>query len=104
MPCDSLIYNSVDFSSAKNHEGLLEEALRNKGYTVYRSGDSIRFYDNRTGVDGTYRAGSFSVTDGFNVDSIKQEFGRVVVKAAAKKFGWTVKEEPNGKMKVSKRA
>lgn len=105
MPCDTIQYNQILFESAVGHEDILAEALRELGFTVHQFGKSLNFY--KSGVSGTYSNGRFSTTNSaedLNVDQIKQSFGRNVVKAAAKKFGWAVKTQPNGKIKLTKRA
>ncbi len=98
--------NTIEFSSAKNFEPLLAEALRAMGYAILPQGNSgavLRFRDPETGSWCTFQNGQFSVPQGFDVDAVKQEFSKVVVRTAALKYGWTVKQDGN-KMKVSKRA
>lgn len=102
MPCDSIVINNIDFEAAKNHIDLLAESMRALGYTVTKVGNTLSFYG--SGFSGTYSSGKFRVQEGFEsrVDAIKQSFGKTVVRAAAKKFGWTVSEK-NGKMQMRKR-
>lgn len=105
MPCDSVILNQISFDTASGHEDILAEALRELGYTVHQYGKSLNFY--KAGVSGTYSNGQFSTAnsaEALNVDQIKQSFGRNVVKTAARKFGWSYKEQPNGKIKLTRRA
>lgn len=102
MPCDQIQYQSVNFELAKNHEDLLAEALRAAGYTVNVYGKSIQF--SRNGVSGSYSNGCFQTTGGdFDVDEVKRHFGKSVVKHAAKKYGWSLVTDKNGKMKLRKR-
>lgn len=97
---------SIDFSSAKNHEDLLAEALRAAGYnvsvygkTIY--GKTIQF--SKGSVSGSYSNGRFSATEGFDVDEVKRNFGKQALKAAGRKFGWDLITDPSGKMKLRKR-
>ncbi len=95
MPCDSVVLNQVDFTSAKGFEPLLKEALTTMGYRLLTGSDVIRFRDLETGTWCSFQNGTFTVPEGFDVDAVKQEFSKVVVKTAAKKFGWPLKENGN---------
>jgi hypothetical protein len=102
MPCDQIVFQSVDFAMAKGHEDLLSDALRDRGYTVTNSNGVIIF---RKGyVSGTYSGGKFTHngSDDFDVDGIKKSFATRVVHKAAKKYGWAVVEK-GGKMQLRKR-
>lgn len=101
MPCDMVQVNTLDFSTAKGHEDILAEALRALGYTVQQSGKSLSFY--KTGVSGTYSNGTFRTQNStIDLDAVKQQFSRTVVKTAARKFGWQFTEKA-GKIQLRKR-
>ena len=90
-----------DFTKAAGHEDLLTDALNELGYSATRSGSVISFYGH--GVSGTYSAGRFNTRgDDFNVDAVKQKFGKHVVKKAAKQFGWKFVEKGNHKYQIIK--
>ena len=101
MPCDMLQIQSIDFTSAKNHEDVLADALRALGYSVQVYGKQIQFQGN--GVSGSYSNGQFRATDGFDADAVKREFGKKAVQKAAKRFGWDLVTAKDGKMKLRKR-
>jgi hypothetical protein len=88
---------SVDFAAAQNHIDVLADAMRELNYNVVVSADqkSLRF--SRYGTSGTYSNGRFtSYGDSqIEVDQIKQKFAAGCVRKAAKKLGWTVKQDGN---------
>jgi hypothetical protein len=104
MPCDRIVINSIEFETAKDHEDVLAAALRELGYTVVQTGKTLSFYKNS--VNGTYARGQFSVQAGmrFDVNEVKFQYGKTVVKTAAKKFGWSFTEKAGGKIQIRKRA
>lgn len=95
MPCDQVIRQSIDFQRAQGHEALLEEALRLQGYEVTRQGAEIRFAGH--GINGTYRNGQFETSGAsrMNVDAVKREFGKQVVKKACRQYGWKFVDKGN---------
>ena len=107
MPCDSIIRNSINFENAKGHEDILADALRELGYSAAQYDNGvIRFFGH--GHSGTYANGQFNTTENrysrkFDVDQVKQAFGRNTVKAACRKFGWTMKETEPNKFKITRR-
>ena len=100
MPCDQVVYQSVDFAMAKGHEDILAEAMRDAGYTVSQYDGMISF--RKGSVSGSYSGGKFTTAGDFDADQIKKSFGTKVVHRAAKQYGWAVVEK-NGKMQLRKR-
>lgn len=103
MPCDLIQRQSISFKNAVGHEELLAEALRTLGYHVTVRGQNIYF--EKEGVSGTYRYGNFEhdADQLLDVDAIKVEFSKNVVRKSAKQYGWSVEDLPNNKMRVKKR-
>jgi hypothetical protein len=93
VPCDSIVRCSISFRNAVGHIDLLAAALTKLGYRVVRQGDTLRFDGH--GVIGTYANGEFQ-TSGyaqFDVDEVKKEFGKQVVRKSARQYGWDVTED-----------
>lgn len=85
---------------------LLVDALKEEGYTATRVVNEIRFSNSE--CSGVYRNGRFETRRSsggapMDIDSIKQNFSKQVVKKAAKQFGWTVKETGKNKFEIRKR-
>ena len=83
---------------------LLENALTNLGFEVHRRGDAVTFTkgDYYNQVSGRFANGELKVdTTGrqqgrFDVNELKREYSREVVKSSAQRFGWALKEKsPN---------
>lgn len=107
MPCDSIIQNTVVFQEGEKQLDMLEEALREQGYSVTREGNTLSFYGK--GHSGTYADGKFDVESSaygrsFDVDAVKRSFSKACVKKAARSYGWTVVDKGNNKFEIRKRA
>lgn len=101
--CDLVIRNSVSFEAATGHEAILADAMRELGYNVQQTGNTLQF--SGKGLGGTYANGKFTTTsrgESLNVDEVKRSFAGQAVRAAAKKFGWTVKQV-GSKLTVTRR-
>lgn len=86
MPCDTVNTVTVDFGKADPK--LLADAM-------------AKLYP---GLSYTLRKGKLTYTDWRNVDeaAVRQEMGRATVKAQAKRFGWSVQEQKDGKLLLQK--
>lgn len=86
MPCDSVRTTTVDLS--KVNPDVLKAAMDALGigsYTVVKGKVSFVDYSGR-------------VTE----QRIKQEYSKQVVLSQAKRFGWAVKTQPDGKLLIQK--
>lgn len=103
MPCDQIQFQSVQFADAKGHEALLADALRTLGYAVHQDGSYISFSSDE--VSGTYSQGQFSYGEDeqFDVDAVKVEFSKNVVRKSASDYGWDITELEDNKMQIRKR-
>jgi hypothetical protein len=99
MPCYERRITTVVLETA--HLDLLEKALQTLGQTT-RHGASMTLYT-RNGVKAEIKGGKVSIDeqDIKVVDQIKQAYAKEVVRAAAKKFGWHVKEDNHNKNKMT---
>ena len=84
MPCDTVNTITIDFGKAD--AGLLKSAMAKlyPGWEYNLVGNKLTTYGQ---VDES---------------SIKREMSRQSVTAQAKRFGWSVKEQPDGKLLVQK--
>lgn len=105
MPCDQRITNTVEFKAGTDPD-LLRAALEAAGYRVYDYYGGIGFTHNQNyNLGGKFKDGVFTVTEGTDTNAIKRQYSIASVKATAKKFGWTVKQDKNNplRMQVVKR-
>jgi hypothetical protein len=86
MPCFTIQETKVDLG--KVNADLLKVAMAALGVTDYE-------YNPKAGKV-TMRGQSLSV------DEIRHEYTKQVVLSQAKRFGWTVKQSPNGKITMAK--
>jgi len=101
MPCNTIITNTVDLTSVKNHN-LLHAALK-AAYgeaNVNRAGEST-FRVNVGGYMVTIANGratspmAEAALQGV-VSKVKQAYSRKAIEVAARRFGWTVTKDPTG--------
>jgi hypothetical protein len=92
---------SVEFKA--EHFDILEEAAKELGYRAQRSGDSLTFYT----ANGTVsiRGGKISLDerDRRIIDPLKVAYSKQVVKRAASRYGWAVKQAAANKFIINKR-
>jgi hypothetical protein len=106
MPCDQRITNTVEFKEGTDPE-LLKAALEAAGFRTYDYLGGIGFTHNTDyRLGGKFNKGVFTVTEGTDTNAIKRQYSIASVKATAKKFGWTVKQDQKNplKMQVIKRS
>jgi hypothetical protein len=101
MPCYERRITTVVLETA--HLDLLEKALQTLG-AVTRHGASMTLRHSATyGTKVEIKDGKVSLDENYKyiVDEIKQAYAKQVVRAAAKKFGWHVKEDNHNKNKMT---
>ena len=109
MPCDSRITSSVEWTGNTDVK-LLAEAMKSLGYIVGAVGTALRFHNPETGVVGTYDGRKSLMTMNTTRDQVvdmnelKRAYSAQVVKAAAKRFGWQVKQTGEQTYEVNRRA
>jgi hypothetical protein len=93
MPCDTISTARVVLGPETNR-GLLDNALRELGFPDY---NVVTLKDGtlRVDVTGAYTGPEFTA-------KVKRAYSKQVVLSQAKRFGWQVKEQPNGKLLVQK--
>jgi hypothetical protein len=102
VPCNTIIRQSIDFAAGKNNLMDVAKALEALGYKVTVGENSLKFQD-RWWQQGEFADGKFNVWDDFNIDQVKQQFSRQVIRSTAKQYGWSVTEKADGKLEVRKR-
>lgn len=90
MPCFSIRRNVINLE--KVDRDLLAKALEALGYTVTKHPNGVLSFSNRYG-SGYFAAGKLTFDQDINLteNAVKQAYSTQVVQAAAKKFGWQVK-------------
>lgn len=103
MPCDQVRTTIVDI--AKLDGALLQAALRSLGYEVSMQGEEILFKDLPTWRTHRYANGKLYLSGVVETDRltnrIKQAYSTEVVKATAKRFGWTLKQDAKNQNKFN---
>ena len=101
MACNQIIRQSIDFAQGQNNIVDLARALEALNYSVTLEKSKITFYHKRTYESGAFQNGKFLVNRGFNMDAVKQEFSRQIVKSTAKQYGWEAifKEDGNAELR-----
>lgn len=104
MPCYSRIQSTVEFGD-KTDPKLLALALKGLGYTVTLVGKSISFakYASDAPITGTYRNGTMTINGYVDQNEMKRAYSAEVVKSAAQRFGWTVKQQSPTQFQVNRR-
>lgn len=98
MPCDTVSTVSVDFGKIADPK-LLEQSIKDLGYHTQINGDVLYVgYNSRINL----KTGQAELESGLNVNTIKQNYSKTVLKTQAKRFGWQVKEAQNGTFEVVK--
>lgn len=104
MPCYSRVTSTIEFGD-KTDQRLLAEALKSLGYNVIaaKNGAPLRFYGGL--ADGEFANGKLTVRqDGsFDENAVKRAYSAQVVKSAAQRFGWTVKQPAENQFQVTRR-
>ena len=99
MPCDSIITNSVEFAIMAKNPALLGLAVAAEfktqlrstpdGYQCQIDGYTVTFgRDGKASVRGTSQRWL-----GLNLDRLKQAYSREAVKEAARRAGFSVKQQ-----------
>ena len=86
---------------------LMKQALTDAGFYSFEYMGGLAFnLPNNYRVGGKFVAGVFTITEGTYVSSIKRAYSTLAVKQAAKKMGWTVKQDAKNplKMQISRRS
>lgn len=96
MPCNQVIRQSIDFALGKNTLTDLARALEELGYAVTVGANSLSFHD-RYWRRGSFKNGKFNVVNGFDIDAVKREFSKQIVKSTAKQYGWELIMGKDGK-------
>ena len=104
MPCDTVRTVTLDLTVADNE--VLLRGLKAAGFTVYeqRVGISAR---SKSGALITIANGKASVEEGDEavVNEVKRAYSNEAVRTAAKRFGWTTKQDAKtGAVTLSRRA
>jgi len=107
MPCDTI--NTVSLDLGKHDPDLMFKALEALGKQPQKAGDVIRFQHNgytctlsKSGnLDMRGPAGRSYADD---VNAIKRGYSAEIVKASAKKFGYTVTQDAKDKNKLHLKA
>lgn len=104
MPCYSRINTTVEFGPSTD-AALLAAALKGLGYTVTQIGKSLSFakYEGDV-ITGTYANGRMTVSGSVDQNAMKRAYSAEVVKAAAKRFGWQVKQTNEVQFQVTRRS
>lgn len=115
MPCDSIQRSSVNLELRADNKTFLKAALEDlKFYVQYQPGHqgeaefitgfSAQGVTGRFQANGTLRIeGRTDNVSAFNINQIKRAYSVQVVKAQAKKFGWSLKKTAEMKFAVQKR-
>lgn len=105
MPCYSRIQSTVEFGDNTDPK-LLALALRALGYTVTEIGKNLSFakYASDAPITGTYRGGTMTINGSVDQNEMKRAYSAEVVKSAAKRFGWQVKQSSPTQLQVTRRA
>lgn len=91
MPCYQVITNTVSLPAMDPE--LRKRAIAELGWKVLWE-DKTQLRLNASGVVATIRSGAFEIRAGYEdrADTLKVAYSKQVVKAAASRFGWAVKE------------
>jgi hypothetical protein len=107
MPCDSIQTSSVNLELKADNKTFLLAALKSLDYSAAEIGETVTFAT-RQGVRGVFANGKLTVTgrygaaENFDTNPIKVAYSHQVVKATAKKFGWTIRKTGDNKYSVQK--
>ena len=100
MPCYTMTNVTVDLSKAvKAGAGNVFAALQALGFQPAQQGDVIRF-GNGEWINAT--TGEARLSSNRDVAEISRAVSKQVVLSQAKRFGWSVKEQKDGKLLVQK--
>lgn len=101
MPCDTVSTVSVDLGKIADPK-LLEQTLKDMGYSnaVYHETRNEIYF----GIGGriNVKTGASDLPLRTNVNEIKRNYSKTVLKTQAKRFGWQVKEQQDGTFEVVK--
>lgn len=105
MPCYSRINSTVEFGQNTDAK-LLAKALRAMGYTVTEAGKSLAFakYASDAPITGTFRDGTMTINGSIDEMEVKRTYSAEVVKSAAQRFGWQVKQPGANQFQVTRRS
>jgi len=104
MPCDQIILNEVEFQAADRD--LLKKALEELGMTILRTAqDGTIVFRTRNWTNGRITNDRIVIDqrEAGLVDKIKQGYSTQVVKAAARRFNWNVKQTAPNKLQITRR-
>jgi hypothetical protein len=107
MPCNSIQTSSVNLELKVENKSFLLAALKSLDYSAAEIGETVTFAT-RQGVRGVFANGKLTVTgrygaaEQFDTNPIKVAYSHQVLKASAKRFGWTLKKTSENKYVMSK--
>ncbi len=107
MPCWSQQTSTVSFS-ANTDLKLLAKALEGLGFVVRLdvASKALLFSNASTGQSGTFQDGSLTIKSAKKEDMnvFKRAYSTEVVRSAAQRFGWQVKQPSANTFQVTRRA
>lgn len=94
MPCDTVSTARVKLNAATVDKTILDSVMRAMGCSAYvlNSDGTITLQDTVRG----FRGGEALTA------KVNRDYARAVVTSQAKRFGWSIKEQPDGKLLVMK--
>lgn len=102
MPCWSSIRMSVDFKASSIT--LLKAALEAEGFAVSLNGESaLTFRHEGTGIGGSWRNGTLTADQGFDVNALRTSYSKAAVKEAARRCGWNYTAAGKQRAKIERR-
>lgn len=103
MPCYTQQKSVVQFG-AQTDVNLLKLALERMGFSVRATQRGLSFSSFTR--SGTFENGTLSISSREQEDTnaFKRAYSAEVVRAASKRFGWTVKQTEENKFQVTRRA
>jgi len=104
MPCDSIVLNEIEFQATDRE--LLKKALEELGINVLRTlRDGTIVFRTQSWSNGRITNDKIIIDEreADIVDKIKQRYSMQVVKAAAKRFNWNVKQTSPNKLQITRR-
>lgn len=91
MPCDTVSTAKVKLNAATVDKTLLSAAMKELGISSYSVNEST----------GTLTVSGERTSNEFTA-SVNRAYSKQVVMSQAKRFGWSVNEQPDGRLVVQK--
>ena len=102
MPCNTVQTTTVNLQNA--NLDMLAEAVAALGGQSIREERGVLYFNDAWGYPATIANGEVTATRAFDASQLKRAYSAVVVKKAAKTFGWTFTQTKQGVAQFTRRA